>query len=73
MYTVHSCTVSLCLIKHTSSLRATNKADKFSAWARCASNLSSKDDNTQKRMSGSAAKTVAKNYVHIQKHRLKPT
>lgn len=40
----------------TSSLRATNNADKFSAWARWASNLSSSEDNTQKRMSESEKK-----------------
>lgn len=43
-----------CIIIFTSSLRATNKADKFSAWAKWASNLSSSDDNTQNRISESA-------------------
>lgn len=41
------------LLPLTSSLRATNKADRFSAWAKWASNLSSSEERTQKRMSGS--------------------
>ena len=52
----------------TSSFSATNKADKFSAWAKWASNLSSSDDNTQKRISESATKTVnssIRTYMHM--------
>ena len=49
----------------TSSLRATNNADKFSAWARWASNLSSSEDNTQKRMSESEKKKDKKKMTHF--------
>lgn len=42
------------LISNTSSFRATNRACRFSAWARCASKRSSRDARTQYRMSGSA-------------------
>ena len=41
-------------IYFTSSLRATNNAERFSAWARWASNLSSNEDSTQNRISESA-------------------
>lgn len=41
------------LISNTSSFSATNSACKFSAWARWASKRSSRDANTQYRISGS--------------------
>lgn len=60
------------LISNTSSFRATNRACKFSAWARWASKRSSRDARTQYRMSGSAARKTENNsgfspFSHLQR------
>ena len=57
----------------TSSFRATNKAERFSAWAKCASNLSSSEDNTQKRMSESASSNIRTELAVLYGHARKPT
>lgn len=53
------------LISNTSSFSATNSACKFSAWARWASNRSSRDASTQYLMSGSAGEQGQEKLLRI--------
>ena len=59
--------IACSLISKASSFRAINRALRFSAWARCGSNLSSREVNTQYRISASRMERIRDvNKIHEQ-------